>query len=110
MSMNDATVQYSDGQIKSSEFVRKFSHRKSCLHTKQGPGVATQLRGVSKLMHPFDPTLKAQRPDREETGRANDSMIAAAARLWPATLQIYFARAARLSHSQWFAVNRGHRF
>src|SRR5262245_12030674 len=58
-------------------------------------------------MHPFDPTLKTQRPGREETGRANGSFIAAA-RLWPATFQICFDRAARLSHSQWFAVNPDH--
>ncbi len=32
-------------------------------------------------MHPsFRPVPKTQRPDREETGRANESMIAAAAR------------------------------
>jgi hypothetical protein len=42
-------------------------------------------------MHPFsDLTLKAHRPDQEETGRAHESIIAVAARLWPATFQIYF--------------------
>ena len=38
-------------------------------------------RGVANLMHPsFRPAPKTHWPDREETGRANESMIAAAAR------------------------------
>src|SRR5262245_53737246 len=62
-------------------------------------------------MHPFfDPTLKHKGPTGKKPVGPNDSMIAAAARLWPATFQIYFDRAARLSHSQWFTVNRDHRF
>jgi len=36
---------------------------------------------------------KTQRPDREETGRANTSLIKSAARIWPATFQIWFCRA-----------------
>ena len=37
-------------------------------------------RGVANLMHPFSILLKAQRPHRKEAGRANASLIAAAAK------------------------------
>jgi hypothetical protein len=52
-----------------------------------------------------DIAQKNIKPDRKETGRANGLLIAAAAKIWPATFRIYVYRAARLSHSHRFAVN-----
>jgi hypothetical protein len=40
-----------------------------------------------------------------DTGGANESLIAAAARLWPTIFRIYVYRAACLSHTHGFAVN-----
>jgi hypothetical protein len=73
-SMNNAITSILMGKLNVLNSWRKFRHRRLNLRAKKRVGVATQLRGSSKIDAPPCPTppSKKQKPDREETGRAND--------------------------------------
>jgi hypothetical protein len=63
--------QHSNGQIERPEFMRNFPMGSSASLLEPERVHQISYGGVAKLIHPLlDPTLKKQKPDREETGRA----------------------------------------